>query len=337
MKLPCKLLATTLLAGAVFSAALPAAQAADFMPIYAKPTAEFPFTDVPVDRKEGIEYVYGEKIMSGIKSDLFGFGYQIKRVDAAVALYNALGLEPSNEKTTFKDLPSRAVTAVSTLQAEGIVNGKTSASFGANDPITRGEFAIMASRAYDGILKPAEAATAKFTDATGRYETAIYRLQASGITNGMTATTFGTSFRITRGDFAITLARIGLFANLVEEIPSSKDGIVIESDRTSYKMGEGVAYTITNNSENPVGTGYSFSLAKKFGGKWKPIRSNLYFPTVVEIINPGEKFKYSVILEQEYFRDPLTAGEYRVTHGVFPKADANPSKVKVAVYFTIPE
>lgn len=287
MKLPYKLLATTLLAGAVFSAALPTTQAEDFMPIYAKPTSEFPFTDIPADRKEGIEYVYGEKIMSGIKSDLFGFGYQIKRVDAAVALYNALGLKPSNEKTTFKDLPSRAITAVSTLQAEGIVNGKTSTSFGANDSITRGEFAIMASKAYDGILKPAEAATAKFTDATGRYEIAIYRLQASGITHGMTATTFGTNSRIKRGDFAITLARIGLLANPAEEIPSSKEGIIIESDKASYKIGESVAYTVTNNSENPFEIGYAFTLEKKFGGKWKDVRSKLHVPLNMETINPS--------------------------------------------------
>jgi hypothetical protein len=88
------------------------------------------------------------------------------------------------------------------------VNGKTETVFGSNDLITRGEAAIIFSRAYDDVLLSPDESTHEFTDATGRYANAINRIAATGITAGKTATQFGTNDLVTRGEFAIMMYRL---------------------------------------------------------------------------------------------------------------------------------
>ena len=90
------------------------------------------------------------------------------------------------------------------LKQENIVNGKSSTHFGANYTMTRGEMALLIQRAYkltgDGVKHP-------FTDVSSRYEEAVKSLLKNNITQGKTASQFGTGSAITRGEMALFLYR----------------------------------------------------------------------------------------------------------------------------------
>lgn len=157
------------------------------------------FTDVNDSYKEAVDYLVSKGI-KGTSETTFGTYAPIKRVDAAVFVVKALGLDVESAPASgFTDVPERAVKEVNALKAAGITSGKTATSFGAQDLITRGELAIWLDRAFE---LEGEGDISKFTDATGIYTEAIKALVANNITNGTSDTTFGTKDNAKRGDFA---------------------------------------------------------------------------------------------------------------------------------------
>ncbi|CEG22555.1 Endoglucanase precursor [Planococcus massiliensis] len=167
--------------------------------------APITFTDVAQKYMPSVTYLIREDITKGYSDTKFGTGDPIKRVDAAIMLAKALKLDLNDEPSGFKDVPKRGIEYVNALKAEGIINGKSATEFGSNDLITRGEMAIMLTRAYRMNAVTKETA---FTDVGGRYREAVAALVEYHITNGKTATTFGTVDPITRGDYAIFLYKL---------------------------------------------------------------------------------------------------------------------------------
>jgi len=158
------------------------------------------FTDVPPSYKDAVEFVVSNNVSAGLSTTQYGVNQQIKRVDAAVMIAAAAGLtNPDAPASGFTDVPERAATAVNSLKFFGVVNGKSTTTFGAQDNITRGEAAIMLTKAFD--LKAGNK-THSFTDVPSRYETAVDALVGNYITNGINATQFGTQNPVKRGDFA---------------------------------------------------------------------------------------------------------------------------------------
>ncbi|OZI13471.1 hypothetical protein CEW92_01160 [Bacillaceae bacterium SAS-127] len=159
------------------------------------------FADVSDRYKEAVDYLVKNDVTQGMTETNFGVQEQIKRVDAAVMLAKLLKLNTETAPDAgFVDVPKRATGAVNALKAKGIINGKTETTFGAEDTLTRGEMAIIIARAYE--LKD-KADISKFTDVSDRYADSVAKLVAAGITEGKTATQFGTTAPITRGEFAI--------------------------------------------------------------------------------------------------------------------------------------
>ncbi|MFL0362287.1 S-layer homology domain-containing protein [Pseudobacillus sp. 179-B 2D1 NHS] len=158
------------------------------------------FPDVSDRYKEAVDYLVKNDITQGFPDGKFGVDMQIKRVDAAVMLAKALNLNTTAAPNAgFTDVPKRAQGAVNALKAAGIISGKTDTRFGADDELTRGEMAIIISRAY----KLTDKAEVGFTDVSDRYTDAVSKLVAAGITQGKTPTQFGTADPIKRGEFAI--------------------------------------------------------------------------------------------------------------------------------------
>jgi S-layer homology domain len=161
------------------------------------------FTDVNDRYKEAVDYLVGKGIANGLTETKFGVSEKIKRVDAAVMIAKALGLDGKNAPDAgFKDVPARAKEAVNALKAAGIINGKSATTFGANDTLTRGEMAIIVKNAYQ---LNGDGTELKFTDVNDRYAEAVKALVKNEITSGKSATSFGTADPITRGEFAIFL------------------------------------------------------------------------------------------------------------------------------------
>ncbi|MBT2661578.1 S-layer homology domain-containing protein [Bacillus sp. ISL-45] len=162
------------------------------------------FTDVAPKYKDAVDYLVANNITQGATATTFGTHENIKRGDLAIWLAKALKLDTASAPASgFADTKgTRYDASVSVLKAKGIVSGKSETSYEPSAYVTRGEMAIMLSRAYDLT----STATAPFTD-MGAYAPYINGLFEYEITTGKTPTTFGTALNITRGDLAIFLKR----------------------------------------------------------------------------------------------------------------------------------
>ncbi|KAA9015519.1 S-layer homology domain-containing protein [Niallia endozanthoxylica] len=182
-----------------------AAAAAVVAPIAVAPVAfAASFTDVPAQYQEAVEFLTAKGIQ-GTTETTFGTYENIKRVDAAVMLVKALGLDVDAAPASgFTDVPERAVKAVNALKEAGITNGKTATTFDSQALITRGELAIWIQRGF--ALETGENASS-FTDVPAQYADAISALVKAEVTNGTSETTFGTYNNAKRGDFAVFLLR----------------------------------------------------------------------------------------------------------------------------------
>ena len=190
-----KFVATAATATLVASAVVPVAFAD-----YASTAA---FTDVSASYKVAVDYVVSENIAKGLTETQFGVSTTIKRGDAAIMLANALGINDEKAPASgFSDVPTRGVLAINSLKAKGIVSGKSATNFGFNENITRGEVALLMANVNAYNLK-GDVANVKFTDVNARYLAAVAGLVEGKITNGKTATNFGTDNLITRGEFAV--------------------------------------------------------------------------------------------------------------------------------------
>ncbi|WP_052245880.1 S-layer homology domain-containing protein [Sporosarcina sp. ZBG7A] len=192
-----KFVATAATATLVATAVVPAASA-----------KEMKFTDVGDRYADAVNYLIENNITQGISDSKFGTQLNIKRVDVAVLIAKATLTEDEINNapaSTFGDVPARATKYVSALKAKGIINGKTDTSFGSDLSITRGEAAIMLSKAYE---IEGDTANVKFGDVGTRYKEAVAALVDNKITTGKTDTSFGTGLSITRGELAIFLHRL---------------------------------------------------------------------------------------------------------------------------------
>ncbi|WP_309089197.1 S-layer homology domain-containing protein [Domibacillus sp.] len=177
------------------------------------------FSDVAPNYKTAVDYLVNNKITLGVTDTQFGTEQAIKRVDAAVMIAKALEVDITDRPDSgFSDVPARAKAYVDALKADGIINGKTATSFGSDQDITRGEIALILTNAY----KLTGTSDKEFSDVAGRYVTAVDALVANGITQGKTATQFGTADAIKRGEFAIFLYRAeNLGKTLVEAVSAT--------------------------------------------------------------------------------------------------------------------
>ena len=247
MKKPLNVLATTLLAGTMFTSSMTPAFAEDSIAVIPEENTPQPyqpveasdlppldtgsgvtqFTDVPAKTElaYAVQFLYENGIARGLNETSFGTDLPIKRVDFAVILGNYMPLNTNVPKSGFRDLPARAERIVSTLKYNGITSGKSATLFGAADNITRGEAVIMLHNAYKDYFDTG--AESPFTDVSPRYVEAVRALSGAGIVKG-TAGKFGTNNSITRGQFALLIYRINKYEQKMRA--EAKSGFVAFGD-----------------------------------------------------------------------------------------------------------
>ncbi|REB08531.1 S-layer homology domain-containing protein [Sporosarcina sp. BI001-red] len=184
----------------VATAATATLVASAIVPVASANVTTSAFTDVAAQYKDAVDFVVSNSISAGYSKTQFGVNMQIDRGDAAVWIANAAGLMDKDAPAAgFSDVPTRGNLAVNSLKAAGVINGKTATNFGFYDKITRGEAAMMLQKAFD--LKAGDT-DSKFSDVAKKYESSVNALVANKVTNGTSATQFGTNNNIKRGDFA---------------------------------------------------------------------------------------------------------------------------------------
>ncbi|WP_332651735.1 S-layer homology domain-containing protein [Lysinibacillus sp. 54212] len=168
------------------------------------------FKDVNGDSETGkaIEQLVDRGIIKGFGDNTFRPNKPVTREQVARMLAGVLELDTKNGTKTFKDVPKTHPNygVISALAEADILNGYSNGTFQPKKPVTRGEIAIMLSKAFK--LTPS-GETLPFKDVkagspTYKYVDALY---SNGITKGTTAHTFGVNKPVTRGQLATFIVR----------------------------------------------------------------------------------------------------------------------------------
>lgn len=166
------------------------------------------FKDVAPQYKTAVDYLVSNEFTKGLSSTQYGTDLNIKRADAAVLVAKAMGFSEKGNYTDagFKDVPSRAKWAVNALVEAKVVSGKTATSFGSEDILTRSETAKVLANAGQLDIDNSVSKT-EFKDVNSRFAKYVDALVKSEITQGKTATEFGSTDAVKRGELALFLHR----------------------------------------------------------------------------------------------------------------------------------
>ncbi|MFJ7825479.1 5'-nucleotidase C-terminal domain-containing protein [Psychrobacillus sp. NPDC096623] len=166
------------------------------------------FKDVAPQYKTAVDYLVSNGFTKGFSATQFGTDSNIKRADAAVLVAKAMGFSEKGNYADagFKDVPSRAKWAVNALVEAKVVNGKTKTSFGSEDILNRNETAKLLANA--GQLDVNNSVSKiEFKDVNSAFARYVDALVKSKITQGKTATAFGATDAVKRGELALFLHR----------------------------------------------------------------------------------------------------------------------------------
>ncbi|WP_404356517.1 S-layer homology domain-containing protein [Cytobacillus firmus] len=123
---------------------------------------------------------------------------------AATATLVASAVAPA-AAAGFSDVSDRYADAVNYLVENDITNGLTETTFGVSKEVKRGDAAVMIAKALG--LDGANAPDAGFGDVPTRAKEAVNALKEAGIFNGKSATNFGFTDTMTRGEMALVIAK----------------------------------------------------------------------------------------------------------------------------------
>ncbi|MGO0063751.1 DUF4855 domain-containing protein [Brevibacillus fluminis] len=179
-------------------------------------TAPVLFTDLSGSyARKAVEQLAANQFLSGKGDGKFRPNDPISRLDAATLLAKIVGLQPNAQaEPQFEDVPHEGLQGayVATLAEAGIIKGRSEATFGARDSMTRQELAVVLHRLMElaGEKAPKGTATVAYQD---EQEIADYALDAvAAVTsikwmqgnNGL----FSPTRVVSRGEAAVIADRI---------------------------------------------------------------------------------------------------------------------------------
>lgn len=168
--------------------------------------AESNFSDVNDRYKAAVDHMVTQQYAQGVNNTQFGTDKAILRIDAAVMVAKVLGYtsESVSPDAGFTDVPSNRAWAVNALAHAGVVNGKSTTSYGSYDTMTRSEMAKVIASAYK---LTSSQKTVPFTDVNPKFVSYVAALMEAEITFGVEPAKFGAYDNITRGQFALFIYR----------------------------------------------------------------------------------------------------------------------------------
>lgn len=167
------------------------------------------FTDVTKTNQfhDEIEYLTGKKIISGFSNGTFKPKTEVTRGDAAIMIGRLKNLDGTKRPSKFKDVnkDSAASGYIASAVAKGYITGYADGTFRPHQILTRGDMAMILSRALDLRLGSMQ----NFKDVSERMKAseAIYNIAGEFITGGYADGTFRPYDKVTREQFSAFLAR----------------------------------------------------------------------------------------------------------------------------------
>ncbi|OMP65695.1 N-acetylmuramoyl-L-alanine amidase [Domibacillus epiphyticus] len=154
------------------------------------------FIDVPSRASKEVQYLSTGGIAHGSSATTFGAEKKVTRMEAAAFIGRALQLNGKKRNTNFKDVGSGIFASgyIQSAVETGILSGYDGGRFLPYKEVTRGEMAVMLSKAFGYQFG-------------GKLSGAANALTTRGIAKGLSDGTFGADQYIKRSDFAVFLAR----------------------------------------------------------------------------------------------------------------------------------
>ncbi len=189
-------------------------------------SAAMPFVDVASDAyyAEPVLWAVDKKITVGTTTTTFSPDWACTRAQIVTFLWRYSGSpKATSEKNPFTDVASTAYYYDAVLWAveKGITVGTSATTFSPDAPCTRGQFVTFLWR-FDGEKK-VEKAENPFTDvaASDYYYDAVLWAVDTGVTVGMSATTFVPSMNCSRAHVVTFLHRYDGLQKAADETPAS--------------------------------------------------------------------------------------------------------------------
>lgn len=191
-------------------------------------------TDVPKNHgfAEEIDYLMEKEVIKGYPDGTVRPNNPVTRAQAAIMIGRLKNLDETQKATPFRDVSAahHASGYIAEAAKAGYIKGSENGNYRPNDPVTRGEMALIVERVFDLEFN----SIMSFTDVPqdAYYSLAISRILAANVTKGYPDNTFRPRKNVTRAQFAAFLSRA------LE--PKFKNDAVIEN---SYQKDKTKAYT----------------------------------------------------------------------------------------------
>lgn len=236
---------------ATVTTALVATSAASFVPVVSASTTGFQDVQTNKFYTEAVEKMSSVGFIQGVSGTKFGTNEPLKRKDAAVLFSRVLLWDVSQVGSIgFSDVPrdSYYYNAVAQAAKMNLISGKSTTHFAPDAPLTRGEMAVLLTRALN--LQVDTNAKAPFVDIKGHpYEKEMTAVYQAGLTSGKTATTFDPAGTVSRAEFATFLYRSELVREHIEVKQQNQTGTVLKVNAltdTSVTLG-GATYQLSDD------------------------------------------------------------------------------------------
>ncbi|AYC30756.1 cell wall hydrolase [Paenisporosarcina cavernae] len=217
------------------------------------------FSDVGTTHRAQAEiyYLLDGGITGGISATKFGTDQLVTREQAAALIGRSLGLNGEKRATDFPDVSTNNFASgyIQQMVDKGIISGFKDGSFGPKQTLTRGQMAVLISRAYNyGATSTAAATNA---------------LMEKGISLGMEDGSFGEDLTIKRADFAVFLAR-GINASFRKDanVTFSREMFVNVND-LNFRQGPSTDFPSMGKLNNGDKVEYAYTI-----GQWSYVRAN---------------------------------------------------------------
>ena len=178
-----------------------------------QPTKEFSDIDGIAWAEKSIVKLANDGILEGYPDGTFRPDDQVTREQFIKILVEALDLKNPEASSKFTDVPPEcwSYPYISQAYALGIINGVSENEFGAQQPITRQDMAVITARALQKIGIPMEGEATEFADqdeiASYAFE-AVLTMRAAGILTGMDDGAFYPNQTATRAQTAVMIERM---------------------------------------------------------------------------------------------------------------------------------
>ncbi|MCI2253861.1 N-acetylmuramoyl-L-alanine amidase [Domibacillus sp. PGB-M46] len=223
------------------------------------------FVDVPYRASKEVNYLAEGGIANGSSATTFDSEKTVTRAEAAAFIGRALQLNGTKRETKFVDVGSGNFASgyIQSAVEKGILSGYDGGRFLPYKQVTRGEMAVMLSKAFGYSFG-------------GTLSGAAQALMSRGIADGTADGSFGASYEIKRVDFAVFLARAIAPTFRTVQTDEFKTTMWTNTGDLNVRSGPSTAYASVGKLAKDARVSAAHSV-----GNWTYVRSG----TIVGFVN----------------------------------------------------